>query len=227
MQLKPQDFVVALKLVAWGDQRWTYARLAQELGLSASEAHACIKRGIQAGLLLRNYVDVAATAGEGAASKHDEIHKMTGRVRRVRQTAAQSVGDAVPSGADNPARVYPRALAEFAVHGAKYAFAADRTERTMGIGTSHSAPAFAGVFAPGSEDYVWPHPNGPMRGTGVMPLHSSAPFAAMQDSKLYEMLALFDALRVGRARERGMALKRLPALIYPDGTLPSPKPETP
>lgn len=43
----------------------------------------------------------------------------------------------------------------------------------------------------------------------------------MRDAKLYEMLALFDALRVGRARERGMALKRLPLLSHPDG----PKPE--
>ena len=48
MQLKPQDFLVALKRVGWDQQRWTYARLAQELGLSASEAHACIKRGLQA-----------------------------------------------------------------------------------------------------------------------------------------------------------------------------------
>ena len=54
MQLKPQDFLVALKLVAWGEQRWTYARLAQELGISVSEAHACIKRGLLAGLLLPN-----------------------------------------------------------------------------------------------------------------------------------------------------------------------------
>jgi hypothetical protein len=37
----------------------------------------------------------------------------------------------------------------------------------------------------------------------------------MQDAKLYEMLALFDALRAGKARERGMALKRLQALIDP------------
>ena len=51
MQLKPQDFLVALKLIAWGEQRWTYARLAQELGISVSEAHACIKRGLLAGLL--------------------------------------------------------------------------------------------------------------------------------------------------------------------------------
>ena len=54
MQIKPQDFLVAVKLVAWGDQRWTYARLGKELGISVSEAHACIKRGLQAGLLLPN-----------------------------------------------------------------------------------------------------------------------------------------------------------------------------
>jgi hypothetical protein len=38
----------------------------------------------------------------------------------------------------------------------------------------------------------------------------------MQDARLYELLALFDALRVGKARERGMALERLQALIDPD-----------
>ena len=43
----------------------------------------------------------------------------------------------------------------------------------------------------------------------------------MQDAKLYELLALFDALRVGKARERGMALERLLALIDPE----APKPE--
>jgi len=42
----------------------------------------------------------------------------------------------------------------------------------------------------------------------------------MQDAKLYEMLALFDALRVGRARERGMALERLQALIDPSAPQP-------
>ena len=62
MQLKPQDFLVALKLVAWGEQRWTYARLAQELGLSASEAHGAVKRGLQAGLLLPNRVALAPSA---------------------------------------------------------------------------------------------------------------------------------------------------------------------
>ena len=105
-------------------------------------------------------------------------------------------------------RPHPHNLAEFALHGAKYAFPGVRLPLAVGVPTSHSAPAFAGVFAPGSTDFVWPHPNGSVRGVGVEPLHPSVPFAAMQDAKLYEMLALFDALRVGKARERGMALER-------------------
>lgn len=87
-------------------------------------------------------------------------------------------------------------------------------------GWNSKPPAFAGVFAPGSTDFVWPHPNGSVRGVGVEPLHPAVPFAAMQDAKLYELLALFDALRVGKARERGMALERLQLHIYPDAPRP-------
>ena len=216
MELKPQDFLVALKLVAWGEQRWTYARLAQELGLSVSEAHACIKRGLRAGLLARNIGELEAPATDGLQNSN-VIHRVVRRKRA--RTGVMNEGVL-----DNPVRPHSKQLADFALYGAKYAFVADKEPMTIGVPTSHSAPAFAGVFAPGSDDYVWPHPNGTVRGIGVEPLHPSVPFAAMQDAKLYEMLALFDALRVGRARERGMAHKRLPLLIYPDGPKPIEKP---
>jgi hypothetical protein len=213
MQLKPQDFLVALKLVALGAERWTYARLAHELGLSASEAHACIKRGLQADLLLPNRelppqpAQAGATAALGAREPMGIYRVARKRARRAAEA------DAV---ADNAVRPHAHNLAEFALHGAKYAFPGVLLPLAVGVPTSHSAPAFAGVFAPGSTDFVWPHPNGSVRGVGVEPLHPSVPFAAMQDAKLYEMLALFDALRVGKARERGMALVRLQALIDPD-----------
>lgn len=214
MQLKPQDFLVALKLVAWGDQRWTYARLAQELGLSASEAHVCVKRGLQAGLLVQNYAALEPQVSALAAQEPAAIYRLARRKRHS--------GEDAP--ADNPVRPHAHQLAEFALHGARYAFAADKTPSIIGVPTSHSAPAFAGVFAPGSEDYVWPHPNGTLRGIGVEPLHPCVPFAAMRDARLYEMLALFDALRVGRARERGMALLRLQALIDPSAPQPAKEP---
>lgn len=221
MQLKPQDFLVALKLVAWGEQRWTYARLAQELGISVSEAHACIKRGLLAGLLLPNREPPPATSTGGpdankmssdlAAQEPMGIYRVTRK--RVRRGA---LPDDAEAAADNPVRTHARNLAEFALHGAKYAFPAVKLPLVAGVPTSHRAPAFAGVFAPGSTDFVWPHPNGTVRGVGIEPLHPAVPFAAMQDAKLYELLALFDALRVGKARERGMALERLQALIDPE-----------
>jgi hypothetical protein len=47
--LKPQD-VVALVYLALHEESWTYPSLAVALGLSASEAHAALKRAQQSGL---------------------------------------------------------------------------------------------------------------------------------------------------------------------------------
>ena len=210
MLLKPQDLLVALKLVALGSERWTYARLARELGLSASEAHAGVKRCLRSGLLLENAT--ADLSGEGDHSEllSQDIHPV--KQRRHRGLQANASG--------NPVRPHDRFLAEFVIHGARFVFVPDRMPLAVGVPTSHSAPAFAGVFAPGTNDYVWPHPNGQVRGLGIEPLHPNVPFAATQDARLYEMLALFDALRVGRARERGMAMDRLAAILDPNTPRP-------
>jgi hypothetical protein len=51
--LKPQDILISLKLVALGRERWTYATLAKSLGLSISETHAAVRRGLESRLLTR------------------------------------------------------------------------------------------------------------------------------------------------------------------------------
>jgi hypothetical protein len=58
MNLKPQDVFITLKLVALGKQPWTYAQLASELHMSASEINGGVKRAIRARL-------VAPAAGRG------------------------------------------------------------------------------------------------------------------------------------------------------------------
>ena len=50
MELKPQDLLVLFKVAAHPGQRWTYAALGEALTLSASEAHASVKRAVAAGL---------------------------------------------------------------------------------------------------------------------------------------------------------------------------------
>lgn len=49
--LKRQDVMLALKLVALGDASWTYAQLAESLGMSASEVHQAARRLEVCGLL--------------------------------------------------------------------------------------------------------------------------------------------------------------------------------
>ena len=53
MNLKPQDILFLLKLVALGRKTWSFNRLAIELGMSASEVHAAAKRALAARLVVK------------------------------------------------------------------------------------------------------------------------------------------------------------------------------
>jgi hypothetical protein len=97
-------------------------------------------------------------------------------------------------------------LAEFLIHGLKYVFPAVIGPIDRGIPTAHSAPPLAKrIISQVHDQMVWPSPMGTMRGQTVSPLYESAPQAAQKDPQLYEWLALLDAVRLGRARERNIA----------------------
>lgn len=103
-----------------------------------------------------------------------------------------------------------RSLQEFLVHGVQYAFPPDRGHLTRGIPTSYAAPPLNSLLAKSEEPPpVWPDPEGTARGYGYSPLYRSVPKAVSGDNALYELLALVDAIRDGRAREREMAVELL------------------
>lgn len=54
MILKPQDVLVVLKLVAIGQQSWSYAWLAVQLDMSPSQLHSAVQRAIAARLAVRS-----------------------------------------------------------------------------------------------------------------------------------------------------------------------------
>ena len=108
------------------------------------------------------------------------------------------------------ARPIRQALEEFLIHGIKYVFVPKRGGLVRGIPTAHAAPPLNKRFIQSQDPPpVWPHPDGKIRGIEFSPLYRSAPDAALRDPKLYEMLALVDAIRGGRARERDAAAKEL------------------
>lgn len=105
--------------------------------------------------------------------------------------------------------VWP-SLLEFVLHGVRYAYAAEPGPICRGVPTAHSAPPLsAEIVSDAGDQYVWPSGNGTMRGQAIEPLYASVPQAADKDPELHKLLALVDALRVGRARERQLAAEEL------------------
>lgn len=103
-------------------------------------------------------------------------------------------------------------LREFLLHGAKYAYAPGWSSLTRGVPTGYAAAPLNTVIAPSDDPPpVWPHAKGSVRGIGLAPLYPSVPEAALKDGRLYALLALFDALRAGQAREREAAVRLLDA----------------
>jgi hypothetical protein len=81
------------------------------------------------------------------------------------------------------------------------------------MATAHAAPPLKAQIVEGDLPPVWPDAKGNVRGVTFEPLHKSAPAAALKDPALYELLALLDAVRDGRVRERKLAEKELSARL--------------
>ncbi len=137
-------------------------------------------------------------AGELYVSS-SEVHASIKRLRASRLVHGPELGD----------RPHIRAAEEFLVHGVKYAFPPERGTVTRGVPTASAAPPLNRTITQEDPVPVWPYEEGPARGYAFSPLHKSAPRAAIKDPRLYELLALLDAIRDGRARERELAQREL------------------
>jgi hypothetical protein len=138
------------------------------------------------------YPELAAYAGLSMS----EVH---GALKRAEQARLLAFVDKQP-------RIITPAFREFLLYGARYAFPAARGSMVGGVPTAYAASPLAALIAPaGDPPPVWPHAEGSARGIALTPLYPSAPAAALRSPALYENLALFDALRIGGARERNLA----------------------
>lgn len=186
MDLRPQDVVVVLKFVADRPRVWTYAALGEELSISASQVFRSVARAEAARLLGPLFPHPSPVPAPKASNRKNAI----------------------------PLAPLKANLKEFLVHGVQYAFPPERGGLTRGVPTAHAAPPlnqhFGETFDPPP---VWPDPEGAVRGLEFSPLYKNAPAAARRDPKLYELLALVDAIRDGRAREREFAIQELTARL--------------
>ncbi|ESQ75186.1 hypothetical protein [Asticcacaulis sp. AC402] len=184
--MKSQDIVILLKLICLQERE----DLAPEPARPGESAYAV--RSLQA-LLNISKSEINGSILRSLAS---------GLAIRDRQT-----------GRPQPNR---RSLLNFIVHGLKFVFPAKPGAMTRGMPTAFAAPTLRQRLISGG-DYicVWPSAEGNDMGQSVEPLFKSVPYAAQQDERLYEYLALVDAIRLGNPREAGLAAQCLEERLLP------------
>ncbi len=161
------------------------------------------------------FVLFALLGRENGSVSYPELAAQTGLASSAVHTALKraAVAGLVAFQERRPQVLRPQ-LREFVIYGARYAFPAVHGRLQRGVPTGYAAAPLNTLIAPSSDPPpVWPHIKGSVRGIALAPLYPTVPAAALNDEKLYERLALFDALRSGRARERELAKQKLQALI--------------
>jgi len=114
---------------------------------------------------------------------------------------------------DSGKRVMRQVLMDFLQYGLAIVFPVKPGAVVRGIPTAHSAAPLNKDIS-SDEFYVWPFAKGNVRGHGITPLYATVPQAVLEDEQLYAMLALADALRVGKSREKNIAVQELKNRIW-------------
>lgn len=109
---------------------------------------------------------------------------------------------------DTKHRVNTRAFLDFLVHGLRVVFPVRPGGMARGIPTAWSAPPLAASFRD-ANPVVWPSENGSLRGESIQALYPNTIASVVGQPGFHELLALVDALRIGRTREIELASKIL------------------
>lgn len=182
--MKSQDIVILLKLVSLQLQE-DEGRL-EDFSWHSNREDPYSVRGLEASLKISK-TEVNASINRSLAS-----------------------GLAIKDRERGRAKPNKRGLFEFIVYGLKYAFPAKPGAMVRGMPTAFGAPMLREMLMSGGEElYVWPYAKGKDKGQKIEPLFKTVPEAVIRDERLYEYLALVDAIRLGRQREAGLAADHL------------------
>lgn len=105
------------------------------------------------------------------------------------------------------------ALQEWLSYGVRYAYPVKRSGFGRGMPTAWNCPFIQSEMVAPIPATVWAIPGGEVEGVIIEPIHPKMPIAAKADTGLYQVMALVDAIRMGKPRELAIARKELKALL--------------
>lgn len=166
-------------------------------------------------------IKIIARQGDESWSQHHIALELCLSPSQINSALKRLVTSGLMTPYHPPSKPQPilSACEEFLIHGLKYIFPAKLGELARGIPTSYAGPSLKTELTTGSDPMpVWPYGKGEERGLSLKPLYPSVPESVSQypDPLFYDLLALIDAIRSGRAREKQLAIQKVTSLLKID-----------
>lgn len=149
----------------------------------------------------------------------DEFSSYVGLGNKLMMSASEvhaSVQRSIIAGLIHPESRLPmrRPFEDYLFHGVRYAFPAPLGAVTRGVPTAYAAPPLNQFIEYSDLPPVWLSNKGDVKGVRIEPLHKSAQHMREKEPRFYEVLALVDALRMGRRREYDHAVEELKKRLF-------------
>lgn len=116
-----------------------------------------------------------------------------------------------------PITAATEAAEAFIIHSIAYLFPGKLGAQTIGIPSGIAAPIFHKRIAGGNHStIVWPDAHGTHTGQAISPIHPCVTTALKrnEDPRFYALLAALDLIRIGRPRERQIAIKVIKETLH-------------
>lgn len=115
---------------------------------------------------------------------------------------------------DDERQINRKNAEEFLIHAVRYLLPASLGASSRGLATAWGASPLRSLVGGNDDAPVWPDAHGASRGPSLEPIVEAAARLSKSDPALGEWLALVDAIRVGRARERKLASSEIAKRIW-------------
>lgn len=140
----------------------------------------------------------------------EEIHISIGEISEAIKRLKYS---RIVSSHNDSLSISRRSLLDFILYGVPYVFPAKKEGKVKGFPTSYSTYPLNRDIVQNDEIIVWGHKEGTVIGFSIEPLYNNAPLAAKKDDRLYILLSLIDAIRLGGGRSYKIAKRYLEEII--------------
>lgn len=204
--LKSQDFLILIKLISLQKERSRRIHYAKTHRSTYYEDYEIYQNNIDS-----EFYDKFSVRGLGSSLGISKTEISASLRRCLDNNLLLLINNSSQSSLsliDLNWQVNKKAVFELIKYAIPYFYPPKQLGWDIGIPTGFAAPILADeVTSAGNSKFIWPSEHGNTYGQSLEPIYKTVAIASYNDKFIYNCFSLIDAYRLGKAREKDIAIK--------------------